>query len=151
LIRANIEQKLKSAQKSHDEVVVSTLRLVLAAVKNYQIDQRGRELTDDELVVLLKREAKKRSEAIEAYAKAGREESRAKEDQELAIIKEYLPPELSADEINQVIRSVVSDTGANDPSQFGRVMSETMKRLGSSASGQTVSALVKSALTKPKE
>jgi hypothetical protein len=151
LIRANIEQKLKSAQKSHDEVVVSTLRLILAAVKNYQIDQRARELTDDELVMLLKREAKKRSEAIEAYAKAGREESRAKEAQELAIIKEYLPPELSTDEINQVIRSVVSDTGANDPSQFGRVMGEAMKRLGSAVSGQTVSALVKSALTKPKE
>ena len=151
MILANIEQKLTLARKSQDEAVVSTLRLVLAAVKNFQIEQRGRELTDDDLIMLLKREAKKRSEAAEAYAKGGREELRAKEAAELAIIKEYLPAELSEDEVNKVVQAVINDLGANDPSQFGRVMSETMKRLGSQVSGQTVNALVKKALTKPKE
>jgi uncharacterized protein len=151
LILANIEQKLTLARKSQDEAVVSTLRLVLAAVKNFQIEQRGRELTDDDLIMLLKREAKKRSEAVEAYAKGGREELRAKEAGELAIIKEYLPAELSEDEVNKVVQAVIEELDANDPSQFGRVMSETMKRLGSQASGQTVNALVKKALTKPKE
>lgn len=131
--------------------MVSTLRLVLASMKNYQIEQKGRELTDDEAVTILKREAKKRTEAMEAYAKGSREDLRSKEEGELAIIKEYLPPEMSAEAVSQVIQTVMTELDAHDPSQFGRVMGEAMKRLGNQASGQTVSALVKKALTKPTE
>ncbi|MFA6198601.1 MAG: GatB/YqeY domain-containing protein [Patescibacteria group bacterium] len=151
MIREKIEQNLKLAQKSQDEATVSTLRLVLASMKNFQIEQRGRDLTDDDMIMLLKREAKKRTEAIEAYTKGGREELRAKEAHELQIIREYLPPEMSEEEVSKVIQAVIGDLGVTDPSQFGRVMSESMKRLGNQASGQIVSAVVKKALTKPKD
>lgn len=142
-IQTEIEKQLHQAQKNKDEVVISTLRLVVSAVKNLAIEQRGKELTDDDLVTVLKREAKKRAEAIEAFTKGNRPELAAKEQREWEIIKTFLPPELSEAEVTEVVEAVVGEQSGAGPLQFGRVMGETMKRLGNRANGQIVTRIVK--------
>ncbi len=143
----DIEKKLKEAIKKKNEVEISTLRLVLAAIRNYQIEKRPLELTEDDCLQVLKREAKKRHEAIEAYCLGGRNELADREEQELDIIKKYLPAELSDEQIKQIIIEIVTRTGGANAVNFGQIMGEAMKQCGGQADGKKVSQIVKEVLS----
>ena len=97
-----INQDLIDAQKSKDTVMVSTLRLLLADVKNAQIE-KGSELTDEEIINQIQRGAKKRKESIDAYQKANRSDLVDKETRELGVLQKYLPKQLSQDEIGKIV------------------------------------------------
>ncbi|MDD5342440.1 MAG: GatB/YqeY domain-containing protein [Patescibacteria group bacterium] len=152
-IRSEIEKKLKTAQKQKQEIVISTLRLVLAALKNYEIDHRSETIDDDTMVKILRRELNKRQESIEAFRRGGRNELADKEQQEVEIIKSFLPPEMTADEIRAVVQKVIDDKGGSAGVNYGQVMGETMKKIGSAAPGKVVSQVVKDIMgdsSKPK-
>lgn len=124
---------------------MSTIRLARAAIHNASIE-RGRDLTDPEVEEIIGREMKRRREAIDAYAKGGRDALAQKESLELAILSEYLPPPLPEAEVRALVSEAVAQTGAKGPQDMGRVMGVLMPKVRSRADGALVSRLVREAL-----
>lgn len=140
-ITDRIMEDMKSAMKSGQKDVVEALRTIRAALKNAEIDL-GHELNDEEAMQVLQKEAKKRREAAEEYAAAGREDLAAKEKSELAIIEKYLPAQLTPEEIQKEIEVVFDEVKPTSPKDMGRVMGTLMKKLKGRADGKLVQQLV---------
>jgi len=132
---------MKTAMKARDELKVSTLRLARSTIKNTEIE-KGRALTDDEIMEALARESKRRREAIEEYQRAGRMELADKEQRELVILSEYLPEQLGEAEIEKAVVETVAELGAVGMKDKGRVMSAIMPRLRGRADGKLVNQAV---------
>ncbi len=140
-----VNQDLIIAQKSRDSMAVSTLRLLLADVKNAQI-AKGKDLTNEELIDQIQKSAKRHKESIEAYQKGGRADLVNKEKAELELLNKYLPSQLSDEEIAKVVDDVISSSGASGVSDMGRVMGEVMAKVKGRADGNVVSKIVRSRL-----
>ncbi len=140
-----LAEDLQRALKGRDEVRVSTLRLARAAVHNAEIE-RGRPLTDPEVQEVLRREVKRRREAIEAYRKGGREEAARREELEMAVLLEYLPQPLTEAELRALVAQGLQETGAQGPRDAGRVVGWVMARAAGRADGKRVAELVHEAL-----
>ena len=143
-----LQQDLTAAMKARDAQTVATLRMVVAAVKNARVasGQSG-DVTDEQTMELLTREAKKRTEAAEAYDAAGREELAAKERAELAIIRRYLPEQLDEQTLRGFVDEAIAETGASGPGDLGKVMSAVMPKVKGRADGKVINALVRERLT----
>ena len=133
------DQKL--AMKSKDELALSTIRLLRSSVSYARIEKGG-DLTDDEALQVLTREAKRRREAIEAAVSGGRSDVAEKERAELEIITAYLPEQLDETEIEAIAREVATQVGASDPSNRGKVMGLLMKRIRGRADGKLAGLVV---------
>lgn len=139
-----IQSDLTTAMKARDTERVATLRMIVAAIRNLRVAEgHSGEVTDAETENLLTREAKKRSEAAEAYANAGRDDLADKERRELAIVRTYLPEALDEDELAAIVDEAVAETGASSLGDLGRVMSSVMPRVRGRADGRQVNALVR--------
>jgi uncharacterized protein len=142
-IHEKLTDNLKSAMKSGDKPRVEVLRFVLAGVQNAQkeknVKQPGVALTDDEVVALLQKEAKRRKEAVELFRQGKREDLVEKEEADLVVIAEYLPAELSREEIEKI----VSDLHGQGFDEFNTLMREAMKVLKGRADGKVVGEVVK--------
>ena len=136
-----IREDLHRAVKQQDRVRVSTLRLLLARVKNTEIAQ-GKAVDDDKIIDILSGEAKQRRESIEAFKKGNRSDLVAQEESELAIILEYLPQPVTREEIIARARQVIEMVGAKGAKDKGRVMSQLMPQLKGKAGGKEVSEVV---------
>ena len=148
MLADQIQTDLKAAMKARDKQAMATLRMVLARIKEAQVAEgHTGEVSDDEVQVLIRREAKRRSEAAGAFAAAGRDELAANEEAELAILQRYLPQQMSDDEVTAIIDQTIADTGASSPSDFGRVMGAVMARVSGRAEGAHVNALVRERLS----
>jgi len=137
---------MKAAMKSGEKLKLSTIRLLRAQFKDAEI-AKGGELTPDEEIKVLTSAAKKRKDSIEAYEKAGRTDLMQKEQQELEFLKEYLPEQLSDEEIEKIVTDIIENTGAMSMKDMGRVMSEAMQELKGRADGRIVQELVKKKLS----
>jgi uncharacterized protein YqeY len=141
----------KMAMKSGKEFELGVLRMLSAAFQNREIEKRGKGLepvlSDDETTEILSKEAKKRKEAAEIYAKANRNDLAEKELKELELVKKYLPEELSAEEVEKAVKAAIERIGANPPvggeKEFGLVMKEAMKELRGRADASVVSGIIK--------
>jgi uncharacterized protein len=143
-----IQSDLTTAMKARDAETVKTLRMVVAAIKNARVEVgRSGDVTDEEVVDLLTREAKKRTEAAEAYDQAGRDELAAAERSELEVIRRYLPEQLGEDELRVLVDEAIAETGASGPGDLGRVMSAVMPKVKGRADGKQVNAIVRERLT----
>jgi len=143
-----IQSDLTGAMKARDAETTATLRLVLAAIRNLRVAEgHTGEVTDAETLELLTREAKRRTEAADAYAAAGREDLAERERRELAILRRYLPDQLDEAELRRIVDQAVAQTGASAPSDLGRVMSAVMPQVRGRADGKQVNALVRARLT----
>ncbi len=140
---SQLEADLKQALLSKDKATVDLLRLMKAALKNEMIALKKTALTDDEVVKVLKREAKKRQDSIQQFTNGGRQDLADQEKKELALLEKYLPQQLPAEEIKKIIQQVASEMGEIAPSQFGMLMGAVMKKVGNQADGNLVSQLVK--------
>ncbi len=140
-----INKDLVEAQKKRDEIVVSTLRMLLAAVKNAEI-AKGSELTDDEVLEQIAKSAKQHRESIDAYEKGGRGDLVQKEKAELSVLDKFLPEQLSEEEVGRIVDEVIGSTGAKGGGDMGRVMGLVMAKVKGQADGNVVSAVVKSKL-----
>jgi uncharacterized protein YqeY len=138
-------EDLKQALKAKDAVRVSTLRLARAALHNAEI-QRGRPLTDEEAQEVLRLEARRRKEAIEAFRRAGREEMAHREELELAVLLEYLPTPLSEEELRRIVQEAIQRLGASTEWDVGRVIGAVMREVRGRAEGRDVERLVREAL-----
>lgn len=148
-LKETLHSDLTDAIRSSDKVVSGTIRMVLTAITNEEVaGKEARTLTDDEIITVLSREAKKRREAAEEFAKAGRDDKAAEERAEGEVIAKYLPAQLSEDEIKAIIAEAVASTGAAGPSDMGKVMGAIKGKIAGKADGALVSSLVKSTLNK---
>ncbi|OGN95194.1 MAG: aspartyl-tRNA amidotransferase [Chloroflexi bacterium RBG_13_50_10] len=141
-IRTDLEQALRGK----DSRRCSVLRLVLSSIRNAEIAQQ-KTLDDSGILVVIDKEAKMRRESIEAFEKGNRPDLVANEKAELAILLEYLPEQMSREEIATAARKVISDLGATDPKDKGKVMSQLMPQLRGRAQGQEVSEVVSELLS----
>ncbi|MFH2019665.1 MAG: GatB/YqeY domain-containing protein [bacterium] len=133
-----LTEEMKKAMKSQDKERLSALRMLISAVRYALIDSP--EMGEEKVVEVLRREAKKRRESVEAYRQGGREEQAQKEEKELEVIGEFLPPELSEAEIREKVRAALE---GSDPSNFGMAMSTVMKALGGQGDGAMVARMVR--------
>ena len=142
-----LQSDMTAAMKARDAETVATLRMVIAAVRNAKVSAgHSGEVTDEETLELLTREAKKRNEAAEAYDEAGREELAAKERRELEIIRRYLPEQLDEDTVRGLVDEAIAESGASGPGDLGKVMSAVMPKVKGRADGKMVNAVVRERL-----
>ena len=145
-LKDRLRQDLTTAIKARDDVRSSTIRMVLAAITNAEVAGKvSRELSDDDVVGVLSTEAKKRREAAQAFADGGREEMAAKEQAEAAVIADYLPAQLSAEEISTLVAEAVERTGAAGEGMraMGKVMGVVTPQTKGRADGAAVAAEVR--------
>jgi uncharacterized protein YqeY len=146
-LKEKLQADLTDAIRSRNEVVSGTVRMLLAAITNEEVaGKAAKVLTDAEIITVLSREAKKRREAVEAYTQAKRDDLASKEKAEAAVISNYLPEQLSEDEIKKLIQAAIAETGAAGPAGMGLVMKVLQPKIAGKADGGVVSGLVKAAL-----
>ena len=136
-----LQADLTRAMRDRDELRRETLRMAIAAAYNVE-KASGRALTDDEVTKVLAREVKSRRESIDAYAAAGRTAAAEREQAELEVLSEYLPAQLSEEDVATHARQVIDELGVTSPREMGRVMAALMPRLAGRADGKTVSGVV---------
>jgi uncharacterized protein YqeY len=146
-LKETLQSDLTEAIRSRDEMSSGTIRMVLTAITNEEVSGKSaRVLTDAEIITVLSREAKKRREAAEAFADAGRADRAAAELEEGKVISKYLPEQLSEADLKKLIADAIAETGATGPSGMGQVMKLIQPKIAGKADGGLVSTLVKAAL-----
>ncbi len=140
-----METELKDAMRDRDTERRDTLRLILASLRGAEKDLM-RPLSDDEELQVLQRERKKRVEAAEAFRTAGREAQAEKEEGELDVLEEYMPEQLSEDELEEIVDDVIAEVGATNVRDLGRVMADVMPQVAGRVDGSAVSQLVREKL-----
>ena len=146
-LKSTLRDDLHTSMRERDRVRSATLRMALTAVTNEEVaGATARELTNDEVLKVLAKEAKKRREAATAYIEAKRPELAAKEEAELVFLEAYLPAPLSEAELEALVAQAVSETGATGMPQMGLVMKVATALVAGRAEGGRVAALVRSAL-----
>ena len=148
-IKEQLKIDLTEAIRGRDEITSGTIRMVLTAITNEEVaGKEARVLSDEEVITVLSREAKKRREAAEAFESAGRADKSALEKSEGEVIAKYLPAQLSEADIAAIIAEAIASTGAQGPGDMGKVMGAVKPKIAGKADGGLVSALVKAALNK---
>ena len=140
-----MEEELKAAMLEHDNERRDALRLLLASLRSAEKELQ-RPLSDDEELQVLQRERKRRVEAAEAFRSGGREEQAAKEDEELAVLEEFMPEPLSEEEVERIVDDAIAENGATSMRDLGRVMADVMPQVAGRADGSAVSQLVREKL-----
>jgi len=148
-IKEQLKKDLTEAIRGRDEITSGTIRMVLTAITNEEVaGKEARVLSDEEVITVLSREAKKRREAAEAFENAGRADKSALEKSEGEVIAKYLPAQLSEADIAAIIAEAIASTGAQGPADMGKVMGAVKPKIAGKADGGVVSALVKATLNK---
>lgn len=146
-LSTQIEADLKTAMKARDSETVAALRLILAGIKNLRVSSgHSGEVSDDEVRRLLTREAKQRQESITSAREAGREDLAAKDETAMAVVRRYLPEELSESELGAIVDAAIAETGASSPQDMGAVMQAVMPKVTGRADGKAVNAMVRQRL-----
>ena len=147
-LKSTLRTDLHASMREQDKLRSETLRMALTAITNEEVSGKtARELSDDEVLKVLAREAKKRREAATAYTGAKRPELAAKEEAELAILEAYLPAQLSDAELEALVAQALTETGATGMAQMGQVMKVASAQVAGRADGGRVAAIVKSVLS----
>ena len=148
-IKETLQKDLTEAIRGRNAITSGTIRMVLTAITNEEVaGKEARVLSDEEVITVLSREAKKRREAAEAFESAGRADKSALEKSEGEVIAKYLPAQLSEADIAAIIAEAIASTGAQGPGDMGKVMGAVKPKIAGKADGGLVSALVKAALNK---
>jgi uncharacterized protein YqeY len=147
-LQDQLRADLKTALRERDDVRKSAIRMALAALKNARVEKNA-DLAEDEMIAVLAKEVKQRRNAMAEFERAGRQDLVDSEATELAILEVYLPESLTEDEIVELARQVVAETGADSPKQMGQVMGALMPRVRGRADGREVSRIVRELLNSP--
>lgn len=140
-LRERLDEALKQALRARDQHRLSVLRLVRAGIKNTEIAQR-KPLDEPGILGVLAKEMRERKDSLEEFRKAGRTDLVVREEQELAILQEYLPQQLSREEIHAIVREAMAETGVTGPKEKGKLMAALMPRVRGKAGGREVNAVV---------
>ena len=137
-----IESDVRRAMKASDPMRVSVLRMALSEIKMLQIEKNIKQLDDDGVAQILQRHVKQHRESIEQFTKGGRADLANKESAELKILEEYLPEQLTVDELTAIVKAAISETGAAGQGDTGKVMKAVMEKTKGRADGKAASQLV---------
>jgi uncharacterized protein len=140
-VMERLDQDMKQAMKDRAALKLSVIRMVKAALKNEEIN-KGRLLSDDEVLTILTRELKQRRESLHEFEKAGREELASKTREEIDVLSAYLPAQLTEDEIRQIVREAIASTNASSKKEMGKVMGAIMPKVKGRADGNLVQRIV---------
>lgn len=140
-----LDQDMKAAMKQKDKEKLSTIRMVRAAIKKVEIDKR-KELSDEDVLEVLVREIKQRKDSLHEYEKAGRTDLAEKEQQEIAILTTYLPAQLSTEELTEIVKTAIVETGASSKKEMGKVMGAVLPKVKGRADSKAVNQLVQQLL-----
>jgi len=141
-LEEKIRNDLNQALREKDTLRVTTLRFCLAEIRNFWI-QKQKDLTDEDVLEVIRRQVKLRKEAVEAYQKSSRSDLAEKEGKELEILSKYLPRQLTLQDLEKIIRETILEIGASSAGDFGKVMGAVMAKVKGQAEGATVVAEVK--------
>ena len=147
LLKERLTEDMKQAMKDKEsgKLRLSVIRMARANIKNIEIDEK-RELNDDEVLAVLVKEVKMRQDSLEEFAKAGREELVEQAKQEIAILRKYLPEQLSDEELRALVEEAVAETGAAGPKDMGKVMAALMPKTRGRADGKRINTMVRELL-----
>lgn len=145
-LKAQVLNDLKVAMKDRDQVRLDTIRFLQSAIKNREIELRPNEITDDEILAVVKKLVKQRKESIEQFQAAGRTDLVDKETAELKVLDGYLPSQMNRDEVEKLVIAAIAKVGAKTPKEMGAVMKEVLAQAAGRADNKIVSELVKSKL-----
>lgn len=140
-----LESDLAEAMKLRDEVKTTTLRLLKSAMKNYQIEL-GHDLTMQEALSVIQKEAKKHQDSITQYQQANREDLKKEEEAELEVIKQYLPEQMSREEIEKAVSEAIAETNAQGPADMGKVIGMVRQKTEGKADGAMIAEVAKAKL-----
>lgn len=145
-LREKILADIKSAMVSKDTVKLNTLRFLNAQIKNKEIDSRPTPITADDILTVIKKLVKQRKESIEQFSTAGRMDLADQESAELKILENYMPSQMTKEQIEKLVGEVMAATGAKTIKDMGTVMKEAMARSAGTADGKILSEVIKSKL-----
>lgn len=149
-LKSKIQDDMKSAMRQGEKERLGVIRFLMAAIKQKEIDNRAKfadsGLPDDEIIAVVEKLCKQRRESIEQYQNAGRDDLVASESYELEVLQDYLPPQLSEAELNDIIDAAVKSTGASEMKDMGKVMAEIKPKIQGRADVKAVSAQIKARL-----
>ena len=141
-LKQKLQEDLKSSMKNKDTNKKSVITLIRASIKQYEVDNRV-ELGDEEITDLIAKQLKQTRDSRDEFAKAGREDLVEKADAEIEILKEYLPQQLSEEELNEIVISTISEVGATSMKDMKNIMSSIMPKVKGRADGKLINELVK--------
>ena len=145
-LKEKLMEDLKDAMKNKDELKKNTVTMIRAAIKQIEVDKRV-ELDDNEVIDIISKEAKKRKDALVEFEKAGRQDLIDQTNAELALIKTYLPEELSEEELTKIIEETIVEVGAETMKDMGKVMQAVKAKTAGRADGKTINEIVKAKLS----
>lgn len=145
-LKTQLTEDMKTAMRAKDQVSLSTIRLINAAIKQFEVDERT-EADDAKIISILTKMVKQRKDSAKIYTEAGRQDLADKENAEIKILNRYLPQMMSAEEIKTVVEAVIAETGASGMADMGKVMGVLKTRLAGKADMGEVNKVLKAALT----
>ena len=145
-LKTQLTEDMKTAMRAKDQVSLSTIRLINAAIKQFEVDERT-EADDAKVISILTKMVKQRKDKAKIYTEAGRQDLADKENAEIEILNRYLPQMMSAEEIKTVVEAAIAETGASSMADMGKVMSVLKTRLAGKADMGEVNKVLKAALT----
>lgn len=145
MLKEKLLEDLKNSMKEKNEIRKNTIQMVRAAILQVEKDNSVT-LEDNKIVEIIAKEVKKRKDSLSDYEKSGRQDLLNQVNEEIAILSEYLPKQLSKEEIQQIVRQVIQETGATSIKDMGIVMKASKEKMGASADGKTINEVVKELL-----
>jgi hypothetical protein len=141
MLKDQLNRDLKKYLKEKNTVALNSVRSVITEIKNQEVE-KGKELSDEEIMKLIKKQVKMREDSIEQFEKAGRIDLVDKEKKELELLKEYLPEELSEEELNKIVEETIKEVEAFSKKDFGKVMKAVMQKVQGRADGKKINETV---------
>lgn len=145
MLKEKLLEDLKESMKEKNLIRKNTVQMIRAAILQVEKD-KAIELNDDQIIDIIAKEAKKRKDAQADFEKSGREDLINQNKEELSILTEYLPKQLSAEEVEEIVKGIVAETGASSIKEMGMVMKSAKEKIGASADGKMISEAVKKIL-----
>ncbi len=145
-LKTTVINDMKAAMKAKDKETLGTIRMLTAAIKQIEVDER-RELSDADVLSIVTKMIKQRKDAAEQFAQANREDLQQKELTEIDTLEKYLPAQLSTEEVTDIVHTIIADTGASGMQDMGQVMGLTKAKVAGQADMGQVSQIVKAALS----
>lgn len=145
-LEERIQKDLVTAMKNHQENALAALRSIKTAIQNEKTNGTYHELTDTDVVGIIQKLVKQRKESMDIYSQAGRNELADKEQKEMLVLMEYVPKQLTEEEVEEKVKEIITETGASSMKDMGKVMGLATQRMKGLAEGKTISQIVKNLL-----
>ncbi len=144
-LKERLQEDLKSSMKNKETVKKSVITLIRASIKQYEVDNRV-ELDEEGIIDLISKQLKQRNDALEEFKKANRDDLVSETEAEIKVLKEYLPQQLSEEELNEIVKETISEVGATSMKDMGKIMSAIMPKTKGRADGKLINKLVQANL-----